>query len=184
MLAADWLLSRGVAMATTSLVQACCSKRVPSSRSGPFSVPELMMGLLATWLLSTSSLWLLSSHSSSSLQVDLGGMRVHWSSWQPWICMCNLHKQARLRYLVTWAANLTVPVETRGFWEERPCSLQECLTCRPEECQGGSERSGWFPPPESFPLTDDSYDSEIPLPPSLDPESYDSLPVLDDMGEE
>uniref|UniRef100_A0ACB8EF85 Uncharacterized protein n=1 Tax=Sphaerodactylus townsendi TaxID=933632 RepID=A0ACB8EF85_9SAUR len=143
--------------------------------------------LLVSWLLLISRFWLFGPVSSSRAQMDVGGKRVHWTSWQPWICLCNLNKQARSRHLVAWPASIALPLkaslEAKEFWEEKPCSLQECVTCEPEECPDSSERSGWGPPWERF-LPVDPHDSEIPLPPSLDTESYDSLPVVDDMGEE
>lgn len=97
--------------------------------------------------------------------------------------MCDLHKQARIRHFVVWAANITLNLKASEFWQEKSCSLQDCVMCKPEECPGSVERPGFLPQFKSLSSAKPQNAEEISLPTSFEFQSYDSLPVVDDTGE-
>ncbi|XP_029769427.1 tumor necrosis factor receptor superfamily member 8-like [Terrapene carolina triunguis] len=93
--------------------------------------------------------------------------------------MCELHKQARIRHFVVSAENVTVNLKTGEFWEEKACSLLDCIMCKPEECPGSPRLSGFLPQFEHLSVSKPS--NANPPPMSItDFESYESLPVVDD----
>ncbi|XP_067422759.1 tumor necrosis factor receptor superfamily member 8 [Emydura macquarii macquarii] len=96
--------------------------------------------------------------------------------------MCELHKQARIRHFVVSAENITVNLKAGEFWEEKACSLRDCIMCKPEECPGSPRISGFLPQFEHLSISKPS--NANPPPMSItDFESYESLPVVDDTGE-
>ncbi|XP_061457917.1 tumor necrosis factor receptor superfamily member 8 [Rhineura floridana] len=111
-----------------------------------------------------------------------GETHFHWNSWQPWVCMCDLHKQARIRHFVVWAANITLNLKASEFWQEKACALDDCFMCTSEECPSSVKRSGFLPVFQGL-SSPKPHEVEIPLPVHLDFPSYDSLPVVDDTGE-
>ncbi|KAJ7306618.1 hypothetical protein JRQ81_010023 [Phrynocephalus forsythii] len=132
--------------------------------------------------------WLVGYASVVGLQKDIGGGggggRIHWKNWEPWVCMCDLGKQGRIRHFVVHAANLSLKPKTSEFWQEEPCSLRGCAQCLPEECPDGHGQEGAsiarrFEAPASL----KPHEVEIPLPPHSDFQTYDSLPVVDDVGD-
>ncbi|CAI5783023.1 Hypothetical predicted protein [Podarcis lilfordi] len=133
-------------------------------------------------LLLSSELWLLGYVSSASLRLGSEAANFHWNPWQPWVCMCDLHKQARIRHFVVWAMNITLDLKASEFWQEKPCNLDDCVTCSAVECPGSGERSGFVPQFRGL-SSPKPHEVEIPLPVHLEFPSYDSLPVVDDTGE-
>ncbi|KYO31456.1 migration and invasion-inhibitory protein [Alligator mississippiensis] len=112
-----------------------------------------------------------------------GDQLFHWNSWQPWVCMCEQYKQARIRYFVVWAENITVKPKASEFWQEKPCFLRDCSMCKPEECPSGPRISDFLPQLEHLSVSGFSNTDSPPLG-TPDFKSYDSLPVVDDIGEE
>ncbi|KAM3824114.1 uncharacterized protein M6D78_016636 [Vipera latastei] len=128
----------------------------------------------------SSFFWPLQYVRGASLAPAVGDPNiVHWNDWQPWVCMCQLHKQARIRHFAVWGANVSLDLRTSEFWQEKPCSLQECSVCRSEDCPGSVVGSGFLSRFQSL-SSPRPHEVKIPLPPHLDFPSYDSLPVIDD----
>ncbi|TFK13873.1 protein tyrosine phosphatase type IVA 2 [Platysternon megacephalum] len=130
----------------------------------------------------SSELWLLGCVRGASIQQTVGDQLFHWNNWQPWVCMCELHKQARIRHFVVSAENVTVNLKTGEFWEEKACSLLDCIMCKPEECPGSPRLSGFLPQFEHLSVSKPSNANPPPMS-VTDFESYESLPVVDDTGE-
>ncbi|XP_033897753.1 thrombospondin type-1 domain-containing protein 8-like [Acipenser ruthenus] len=93
---------------------------------------------------------LLAAHDSS----------LQWGGWQSWVCVCDLHKQARIRYFTVQQRAGEINLNTAQFWQEKPCQRADCQGCTAEQCP----------------------DTPAPVPPRPEAEPYDSLPVVDDLG--
>ncbi|KAJ6656875.1 hypothetical protein lerEdw1_003206 [Lerista edwardsae] len=157
----------------------CWGLSLPHSRRKKTRMPAML-------LFFNYKLWFLGYVCSASLRRDAGETRFHWNSWEPWVCMCDLHKQARIRHFVVWEANISLDMKTNDFWQERACSLEDCGMCQPQECPSEVplKRFSLFPqfqnllaPPKPFTL-------KIPLLTQVDLPLYENLPVVDDLGED
>lgn len=118
-----------------------------------------------------------------SVLLSAGELPFHWNSWQPWVCMCDLHKQGRIRHFVVWGKNISLDMKSDDFWQERACSLEDCSTCTPDECPDQTQKSGFFPQILNPWLSSKPVTLKIPLPTHLLFPSYDNLPLVDDAGE-
>ncbi|XP_055515243.1 thrombospondin type-1 domain-containing protein 8-like [Leucoraja erinacea] len=110
------------------------------------------------------------------------GADFHWIEWEPWVCMCDIGKQGRIRYFVvsTNAENSNVSLD--DFWQLKPCSHIDCMNCQHDECPmvaGGGASSPRFGHRFSRPAPD-NLRAHNTKPAAAD--SYDSLPVIDDVG--
>ncbi|XP_039768134.1 uncharacterized protein LOC103165267 [Ornithorhynchus anatinus] len=137
--------------------------------------------------LSGSMLWLLAYVSGASISQEAvpsqGELPFHWNSWQPWVCMCQLHKQARIRHFVITVQNMSLNLQAEEFRQEKPCSRRDCVMCSLEECPSSLSRSAVLPSldltltqaPTSFLQSQDN---------DVASDSYDNLPEVDDRGED
>ncbi|GCC32719.1 hypothetical protein chiPu_0011183 [Chiloscyllium punctatum] len=115
---------------------------------------------------------------------DQGGdPAFQWEQWQPWVCMCDIGKQGRVRYFVVSSETAKRNVDLEEFWQVKPCALVDCEFCQTTECSipevGETMASSRFshrpPRPAAGSL-------RIPAAKPEQANSYDSLPVIDDVG--
>ncbi|XP_048417086.1 uncharacterized protein LOC125466535 [Stegostoma tigrinum] len=106
-----------------------------------------------------------------------------WEQWQPWVCMCDIGKQGRVRYFVVSSETAKRNVDLEEFWQVKPCALVDCEFCHTTECPSpevgetvASSRLGHRPPRPA------AGSMRIPAAKPVQADSYDSLPVIDDVG--
>ncbi|XP_078415372.1 uncharacterized protein LOC144691181 [Cetorhinus maximus] len=105
-----------------------------------------------------------------------------WNEWEPWVCMCDIGKQGRIRYFVVSSETAKRNVDLEEFWQVKPCALADCKFCQTTECpipevgETAASRFGRRPPrPAAGSL-------RIADTKPAQANSYDSLPVIDDVG--
>ncbi|XP_067826139.1 uncharacterized protein [Heptranchias perlo] len=110
------------------------------------------------------------------------GPDLQWDQWQPWLCMCDIGKQGRIRYFVVSSDAAKSNVSLDEFWQDKPCSLADCGNCQTTECpipqveaRAASRFGRRFSRPAAGTL-------RIPDFKPSEANSYDSLPVVDDVG--